>query len=186
MSLDAAAPLDAQTANAPRPATWRFMLGHPSRVLALGLGSGLLPKAPGTFGTLAAWLAFALLDPWLSDVAWAAVLALSLAVGVAACTRCARDLNVADPSSIVWDEIVAFWLVLWLITPASWVEQSAAFALFRFFDAVKPGPVGWADRRFKQRPGERIGWRQGVGIVFDDLVAAVCTLLVIVFWRWCL
>ena len=54
-----------------------------------------------------------------------------------------------------------------------------AFALFRFFDAAKPGPVGWADRLFKLRPGQAIGWRQGFGILFDDLVAALCTLLVI-------
>ena len=62
--------------------------------------------------------------------------------------------------------------------------QALAFALFRFFDAVKPGPVGWADRAFKLRAGETIGWRQGFGILFDDLVAAGCTLLVLALWRF--
>ena len=65
------------------------------------------------------------------------------------------------PRSIVWDEIVAFWLVLWLVTPASWLVQAVAFALFRFFDAAKPGPIAWADQRFKPRPGaaDRLGAR---------------------------
>ena len=74
---------------------------------------------------------------------------------------------------------MAFWIVLWLLTPAGFWAQLAAFALFRYFDAVKPGPVGWADRRYKLQPGQAIGWRQGWGILFDDLVAAGCTLLVI-------
>ena len=60
--------------------------------------------------------------------------------------------------------------------------QAAAFALFRYFDAAKPGPVGWADRLFKLKPGQAIGWRQGLGILFDDLVAAGCTLLVVALW----
>lgn len=180
MSIDATAtPIDAPR-TAPRRATWRFMVGHPARTLALGLGSGLAPKAPGTFGTLAAWISFLLLDRWLGDAAWAVVIAVSLVIGVLACTRCAKDLGVADPSCIVWDEVVAFWIVLWLIVPAGWIEQSLAFGLFRFFDAVKPGPVAWADRLFKLRAGERIGWHQGVGIMLDDLVAALCTLLVMV------
>ena len=85
----------------------------------------------------------------------------------------------SDPGAIVWDEIVAFWLVLWLVTPSDWWTQCLAFALFRFFDAVKPGPVGWADGLFKLRPGQPIGWVQGFGILFDDLVAAGCTLLVL-------
>ena len=57
-----------------------------------------------------------------------------------------------------------------------------AFALFRFFDAAKPGPVGWADRRFKLQPGQTIGWAQGAGILFDDLVAAFCALFWIALW----
>jgi phosphatidylglycerophosphatase A len=56
--------------------------------------------------------------------------------------------------------------------------------LFRLFDAVKPGPVAWADGLFKARAGQPIGWAQGFGILLDDLVAALCTLLVIALWRW--
>jgi phosphatidylglycerophosphatase A len=86
---------------------------------------------------------------------------------------------VADPGSIVWDEVVAFWIVLWLLMPTSWWNQLLAFAVFRYFDAAKPGPVGWADRLCKLQPGQAIGWRQGFGILFDDLVAAACTLLLL-------
>jgi hypothetical protein len=64
----------------------------------------------------------------------------------------------ADPGAIVWDEVVAFWIVLWLVMPAGWLAQLVAFGLFRFFDAAKPGPVGWADRRFKPERGWRRAW----------------------------
>lgn len=170
------------------PIPGRFAWNHPAHLLALGLGSGLSPWAPGTVGTLWAWASFLVLDLWLDDLGWALLLTASTAVGVWACTRTARDLDVADPGAIVWDEIVAFWLVLWLVMPAPGWGQAVAFALFRFFDAVKRGPVGWADGLFKRRPGEAIGWRQGVGILFDDFVAAGCTLLVLALgvtaWRW--
>ncbi|OYY89287.1 MAG: phosphatidylglycerophosphatase A, partial [Polaromonas sp. 28-63-22] len=95
------------------------------------------------------------------------------------CTVTAKNMRVADPGSIVWDEVVAFWLVLWLLAPATPGTQLAAFVLFRFFDAVKPGPVAWADQNFKG-----FSARGGFGIVFDDLVAAFCTLLVMALWRF--
>lgn len=159
--------------------TAAFMLRHPARWLALGFGSGLSPKAPGTVGTLWAWLSFIVLSRWLGDAAWGALIVLSLALGLWACTRTAQHLGLADPGAIVWDEVVAFWIVLWLLAPTSWWNQLLAFAVFRYFDAAKPGPVGWADRRYKLRPGQAIGWRQGFGILFDDLVAAGCTLLLL-------
>lgn len=164
---------------APGRVSGRFMAGHPARWIALGLGSGLSPKAPGTVGTLWAWASFLVLDRWLDPLGWALLLVVAFWVGLWACTRTAQHLGVADPGAIVWDEIVAFWLVLWLLMPAGWWMQAAAFALFRFFDAAKPGPVAWADALFKSRPGEPIGWAQGFGILFDDLVAAGCTLLVL-------
>ena len=166
-----------------RTATPGFMLRHPSRWIALGFGSGLSPVAPGTVGTLWAWASFLLLDVWLADTGWALLLLAGFGIGWWACTRTARDLGIGDPGAIVWDEVIAFWLVLWLVMPAGWLGQLVAFALFRLFDAAKPGPVRWADQRFKLRPGEAIGWRQGFGILFDDLVAAGCTLLVIALWR---
>ena len=164
-------------------ANWRFLFAHPAHALALGFGSGLSPIAPGTVGTLWAWLAFALLRPHLSSAQWGGLIGASLLLGWWACTVAARNLALADPGAIVWDEIVAFWLVLWLVTPASFWAQCGAFVLFRFFDAAKPGPVAWADSLFKGRRGQPIGWAQGFGILFDDLVAALCSLLVIALWR---
>lgn len=171
----------------PRRASVRLMLSHPAHVLALGAGSGLSPIAPGTVGTLWGWVSFLVVQQALAsslsgpllDVAWALILAVGWLVGCWACTRTAQSLRVADPGSVVFDEIWAFWLVLWVMSPVDLVGQVLAFVAFRFFDAAKPGPVGWADRLFKPRPGQPIGWGQGVGIMFDDLVAAACTLFVL-------
>ncbi len=159
--------------------TARFLLAHPAHAIALGLGAGLSPVAPGTAGTLWAWLSFLVLQNWLSPTDMGVLIAVSTLVGWWACTLTARHMGVQDPGSIVWDEVVAFWLVLWLVMPASFTSQLAAFVLFRFFDAVKPGPIAWADRTFKG-----FGWRGGFGILFDDFVAAFCTLLVIAAWRF--
>ena len=158
--------------------TVRFMLSHPAHLIALGFGSGLSPVAPGTAGTLWAWLAWLLLAHWLTPLELGLVIALSLPVGWWACTVTAGHMRVLDPGNIVWDEMVAFWIVLWLLLPAGFGAQLAAFALFRFFDAVKPGPVGWADDLF-----HGFGWPGGFGIMFDDLAAALCTLLVIAAWK---
>ena len=170
---------DPPPAGAVRP-TARFMRGHPAHWIALGFGAGLSPVAPGTVGTLWAWLSWLVLTHWLTtpiEQGW--LLGITLAAACWASSVTAHHLRSADPGAIVIDEIVAFWLVLWLVLPAGFWAQLAAFVLFRFFDAVKPGPVGWADRLLH---GAR-GWRGGVGIVLDDLVAAGCTLLVMALWR---
>ncbi|TFZ01731.1 phosphatidylglycerophosphatase A family protein [Ramlibacter humi] len=163
---------------APSRPGWRFLLSHPAHLIALGFGSGLSPIAPGTVGTLWAWVAYLVLQAWLPPTVLAGVVVASIPVGWWATTRCLNNTRVLDPGWIVVDEIMSFWLVLWLVLPAGWVAQLVAFALFRFFDAVKPGPVGWADRLF-----HGFGWRGGFGVLFDDLVAAFCTLLVIAAWR---
>jgi len=170
--------------NAPVRPTPAFMLGHPARWIALGFGSGLSPKAPGTVGTLWAWLVFVLIAPWMGDLSWAVLIGAGALVGWWACTLTARHLNTPDPGSIVWDEVLAFWLILWLISPVGWLGQLIAFGLFRYFDAVKPGPVGWADRLFKAERGAPIGWAQGLGILIDDIVAAGCTLALIALYRF--
>ena len=177
-------PLDPPVATAARKPGWRFLLSHPAHAIALGFGSGLSPVAPGTVGTLWAWVTFVLLQPHLNDTQWALLIGVGTVVGWWACTVAAQHLALADPSPVVWDEIVAFWLILWLVTPAGWWGQLWAFALFRLFDAAKPGPVAWADQLFKVKRGVPIGWAQGFGILFDDFVAALCTLLVIALWRW--
>jgi len=165
--------------------TVRFLLSHPAHFIALGFGSGLSRLAPGTVGTLWAWVAFLVMQRWLSTESIGWVILASLPIGWWACTTTARHMRVADPGSIVWDEVVAFWIVLWLVTPAGLLAQLVAFGLFRYFDAAKPGPVGWADGLFKQRDARQVRWgAAGYGILFDDVVAAFCTLLVIALWRF--
>ena len=190
MPVDAA-PLETLAANPHAPAavrpSVRFMAAHLAHWIALGFGSGLSPLAPGTAGTLWAWLVFVLLTPWMNDARWALLIGLSLPLGWWACSVTAKNMRVLDPGSIVWDEIAAFWLVLWLVTPVGFWGQLVAFALFRFFDAVKPGPVRWADQLFHDvdTATDPAAWRKaGFGIMFDDLVAAACTLLVIALWRF--
>ena len=176
-------------ATAPRRATWRFMGLHPLRLIALGFGSGLSPVAPGTAGTLAGWGLYLLIARYAapSHLAWAAILVAGFFIGWWACTHTARALATADPSPVVWDEIIAFWIILAIAVPSmpagmdesfGWLGQLVLFGLFRLFDAVKRGPVGWADSLFKPKPGRLPGWPQGFGIIFDDLVAAACALLV--------
>ena len=173
------APLGATTLPPlPPRASARFMLAHPAHAIALGFGSGLSPLAPGTAGTLWAWGVFVLLQQVFSPAQLGGLIALSLPIGWWACTITARNLGRDDPGCIVWDEVVAMWLILWLLAPASWHGQLLAFALFRLFDAAKPHPVRWADQCFKGS-----GWRGGWGIMFDDLVAAFCTLLVLAAGR---
>ncbi|WP_207547638.1 phosphatidylglycerophosphatase A family protein [Paraburkholderia ginsengiterrae] len=157
----------------PRRATARFMLSHPLHILSLGFGSGLSPVAPGTIGTLFAWASFTVLNRYLTVAEWGALIVAGFVGGIAICGFTAKKLGIADPSPVVWDEIVAFWLVLLMITPATLTDQLWAFVVFRFFDMVKPPPIGYFDRRLKG----------GFGIMFDDLVAAFFTLLVIALWR---
>jgi phosphatidylglycerophosphatase A len=158
---------------AARP-TARFMLSHPAHLIALGFGSGLAPVAPGTFGTLWAWLAYAVMQLWLSPFTIGIVIFASLAIGWWACAVTATHMRSPDPGPIVWDEVVSFWLILWLLTPAGFAAQLGAFLLFRLLDTFKPGPIGWADGLYVG-----FGWRAGFGVLFDDLVAAFCTLVLV-------
>ena len=151
----------------PTPPSWRLMLSHPAHQLSFGFGSGLIRPAPGTWGTLFAWLVFMVLDPWLGDVGWAIMIGSTFVLGAAAASRTGRALGRPDHGAIVIDEIVAFWLVLWLL-PGGVITQAFAFLGFRFFDILKPPPIRAVDRRFKN----------GMGVMLDDLLAALYTLLV--------
>jgi len=151
----------------------RFLLSHPAHFVALGLGSGLAPRAPGTFGTLAAFPIYYLLDAGMravgpGDAGMLVVALLFFVLGVWACGRTGRDIGVADHGGMVWDEIVAFLLVLIVAPEGPW-WRVAAFVLFRFFDIVKPPPIRHFDRK----------WKGGFGVMFDDILAAFYTLLVL-------
>jgi phosphatidylglycerophosphatase A len=141
--------------------TLRLLLSHPAHFISLGFGAGLSPRAPGTCGTLVAWLFYPLLRTPVSDPVFLALLVSFFVAGVISADRTGRALGVSDHGGIVWDEIVAFWLVLFF-TPVGLAWQTVAFVLFRFFDIVKPQPIRLADSRVKG----------GFGVMLDDLIAA--------------
>lgn len=180
------APVASSDTTPPRPPvrpSWAFLRAHPAHAIALGFGSGLSRVAPGTAGTLWGWAVFLLLSQLLSPFALGVVTLAAWPVGWWACTVAARNLRIPDPGAVVWDEIAAIWLVLWLLLPAGLLAQIAAFLLFRLFDAAKPGPVSWADRLIPHDPAAPRWALSGLGILLDDLVAAFCTLLVIALAR---
>lgn len=149
------------------PKVWR----DPVLLLAHGLGSGLAPKAPGTFGTLAALLPWLLLAQ-LALPLYLAFVALAGVAGIWLCGEAARRMQSEDPGGIVWDEWVGLWIALAGL-PLSWPWILAGLVLFRLFDILKPWPVGWLDRRL----------HGGLGIMLDDiaagLMAAACLQIVI-------
>ncbi len=150
-----------------------FLLSHPAHLIACGFGSGLSPFAPGTAGTLFAWLTYPLLRLLFpADGAFAVFLLLAFMLGVTACQITGRTLGVADHGSIVWDEIVPFWTVL-MMTPTGWLWQLAAFLWFRFYDIVKPPPARYFDERVKN----------GLGVMLDDVIAAAYTIFTLALFK---
>jgi len=150
---------------------YRRVLSDPRHLLAFGLGSGLAPVAPGTFGTVAAiplyWL--------MSDLPLAAYLGITLVLFLVGCWLCgwsARDLGVHDHSGIVWDEVVGL-LITMTAVPAGWGAIALGFGLFRLFDIWKPWPIKGIDARVDG----------GFGIMLDDVIAglyaAVCLQLIL-------
>jgi phosphatidylglycerophosphatase A len=147
--------------------SWRFLWAHPAHFIACGLGSGLVRVAPGTAGTLLAWLTYPLWRMvYPQDLNFGLLTVLLFVFGIWCCQITGRDLGTPDHGAIVWDEMVPFWMVLF-IAPTGWLWQCTAFASFRLFDIVKPAPARWFDTRMKN----------GVGVMMDDLIAAAYTLL---------
>jgi len=158
-----------------RQLAWR----HPAGWLALGLGSGLSPIAPGTAGSamglLLAWL-------WLQLLLWLGVpllwpslsmIALIFVLGVLSSDVVCKKLNSHDHGAVVVDEFVGQWLVL-LLVPATISGWLAAFLLFRLFDISKPWPIRAADRHI----------HGGIGVMLDDVLAAGYAVLVILAYQW--
>ena len=141
--------------------SFRELLKRPVCFLGLGFGSGLAPKAPGTFGTLAAipiyWL--------MKDLPLSLYLSLTIVAfiaGIWICQQSADWLGKEDPSAVVWDEIVGF-LITMIAVPSGWQWLLAGFVLFRLFDIWKPWPISWADQRL----------HGGFGIMVDDVIAGL-------------
>ena len=149
---------DTTTSRAPDA---RFLVSHPAHFIALGFGAGLVPKAPGTAGTLVAIPIFWLLATFLPPLAIAFLAIPLFFVGVWACGVTGRDLGVSDHGSMVFDEIVAF-LPLAAVSSQHIGLQLAAFVMFRIFDIAKPYPIKLLEKNVKG------GW----GVMIDDVVAA--------------
>lgn len=144
-------------------------LSNPWHLLAFGFGSGLAPKAPGTFGTLAA-IPFYLLLQHLSPPLYLLVVAVASVVGIAICGRTSKDMGVHDHGGIVWDEFCGYWVTM-IAAPAGWFWVIAGFVLFRIFDIWKPWPINLADKKV----------HGGLGIMVDDLIAGVYAFLCLQF-----
>ncbi len=146
---------------------YKRLITRPIYFLAWGMGSGLLPKAPGTAGSLVALILFILLGP-LPVYVHLILVAAAFALGVLICGRVAREMGIKDPPTIVWDEFVGIWVTL-LLLPPGWYWFAIAFLLFRLFDIVKPWPINLAESRLDG----------GLGIMLDDVVAGVYALALI-------
>lgn len=151
---------------------WGLIYSHPAYFIAFSGGIGLSPVAPGTVGTLVAFPLFWLLNDYLSPVYFLLLIDIMFIAGIWACGLSGKALGVPDHGGMVWDETVAFLLVLYF-TPVDWAWQLAAFILFRFFDIAKPQPIRYYDRHLKG----------GFGVMFDDMVAAFFTLLCLAGWK---
>ena len=146
--------------------SWHFILSHPAHFISFGFGSGLFPRAPGTAGTLAALPIYWYIAPQVTEMQLLLLLIAAFGIGIWACEKTGKALGAADYGGMVWDEIVAFMVVL-LFTPPGFFWTLLAFSLFRFFDIVKPPPIRQFDRT----------WPGGLGVMLDDILAAGYTLL---------
>lgn len=167
----------------PRPDR-RFLVSHPAHFIALGFGAGLAPRAPGTFGTLVPvpFVALVLLAVPRDLMAFTALVIAFMAIpafflGAWACTITGRDLGVEDHGAMVIDEVVAFIPLCALTMPGAIASANplllvVAFALFRFFDIVKPPPIRTLERNV----------RGGLGVMLDDVVAAFYAYVVFAFF----
>lgn len=153
----------------------RLSLKNPWHLLATGFGSGLSPVVPGTMGTLAS-VPFYLLLVQLPIVLYVSVVVITCLVGIKICQVTSDDMQVHDHGSIVWDEFAGFWITMLVVplfnlSPLDWKWLVTGFVLFRFFDMVKPWPIGWLDKRV----------HGGLGIMLDDIVAGVMSAIAL-YW----
>ena len=154
---------------APQNPLERVTLRNPIHFLALGFGSGLLHPAPGTWGSLVGVIVGAVLLPWLGAKTFLILTALCFFLGIWLCERTSHDMGVHDHGSIVWDEIVAVFLVLLAVPEVSLFWCAVAFVTFRLFDILKPYPIRYFDEKLTN----------GFGIMVDDILAAGYSILVI-------
>ena len=149
------------------------LLKDPRHLLSLGFGSGLAPKAPGTFGTLAAIPFYLLMALYLSDLAYVIVCVATFLLGIYLCQHTTNALGVDDHPAIVWDEFVGLFITL-LFVPLSLTTLVLGFVFFRFFDILKPWPISVIDSRIKG----------GLGVMLDDVLAGCFALACMHIYLW--
>ncbi|WP_268991501.1 phosphatidylglycerophosphatase A [Limnobaculum eriocheiris] len=155
-----------------KPELYKLSITNPLHWIATGFGSGLSPKAPGTFGSLAAIPFFYLLQ-MLPMPAYLLMLVITFALGVWACQAATDAIGMDDHGAIVWDEFVGMWITC-IALPQGFIWMIAAFITFRFFDILKPWPIRWFDNHCSG----------GFGIMIDDVVAGLIAFGVIQAAYW--
>jgi phosphatidylglycerophosphatase A len=149
--------------------TPKQILTDPVLFLAFGFGSGLVKKAPGTMGTLAALPVYGFCVQGSYEL-YVLLTVLATVIGVWICDVAAKKINEHDFGGIVWDEVAGY-LITMLFVPFSWEALLVGFILFRFFDILKPQPIRWIDRKVSG----------GLGIMLDDVLAGVFAGVVLQF-----
>lgn len=151
----------------PHKVTLRALLKKPACFLAYGFGVGLVPKAPGTMGTLVALPLYWLLQD-ISLPVYLLITTVAFIAGIWICQQAMDWLQQDGPSAVVWDEIVGY-LVTMIAAPAGWQWMAIGFVLFRLFDIWKPWPISLADRKL----------HGGFGTMVDDLIAGIFAALLL-------
>lgn len=146
---------------------FKTLIKKPAAFIAYGFGSGLSPKAPGTFGTLVAIPIYWLIQDW-SLTAYLIFTLIAFLCGIWICQKTVDWLKQDDPGGVVWDEVVGY-LVTMIVAPKGWLWIVMGFVLFRFFDILKPWPVSIADKKL----------HGGVGVMLDDVVAGIYAAIVL-------
>ncbi|MBE2898216.1 phosphatidylglycerophosphatase A [Pasteurellaceae bacterium 20609_3] len=157
-----------------RPELQKLNFKNPIHVAAIGFGSGLIYPAPGTWGTLAGWLIGLGVIATLGTTALLVLAIIASLIGPKICGQTAQDIGVHDHGSIVWDEIAAIWLVLACLPAQTALWALGGFVAFRVFDITKPYPIKALDRKL----------HTGFGIMIDDTLAAVFSLVVLYLIYW--
>lgn len=152
-------------------------LRNPIHFLAVGFGSGLIRPAPGTWGSLAGLLIAVLLWQLTASPLFFFLLSLiGFFAGIKICRQTSEDLGVHDDGRIVWDEMVAIWLMFAFLPAYNGLYYLLTFISFRFFDIVKPYPIHYFDQKLEN----------GLGIMIDDILAALYALLTLYLIHWSL
>ena len=146
----------------------RQLISSPALLLAFGFGSGLVKKAPGTFGTLAAVPFWYLLSN-LTLATYVVIVYLATVIGIIVCEQASARIGVHDHKGIVWDEFVGLWVAMCPVSPSA-SNLVVGFILFRGLDIFKPWPISWLDQNI----------HGGLGIMLDDIAAGLVTAMLMV------